>query len=113
MALFRPRVQKTQILAANLTKTVDTLIGTEIPENIWVILDVSAMSAAEVLDITGQFYGSSTYRTAVLVTQIDINAAASTQVTVDLSAVGPLQTIKFVAGGIAAAETIDITVISW
>lgn len=111
--MFRPRIQQTQILAGTLTREIDLNRGSEYPENVWVVLSFSAMSAGETLDITGRRPGQATYQTAVLVTQIDANAAASTVTATNLSAVGPLDKIKLVAANIAAAETIDITVISW
>ena len=111
--MFRPRIQQTQILAGTLVREIDLNYGSDYPENIWLVISMSAMSAGETLDYTGRFIGQSAYRTAVLATQLDVNAAASTIVTLDLSAVGPLDKLKLTAAGIAAAETIDITVISW
>jgi hypothetical protein len=55
------------------------------------------------------------YADTVLATQIDVKAAESTTVRTMLvvSTTGPLHNLKLVAQGIAAAETIDIVVVSW
>ena len=111
--MFRPRSQQSQILAGTLVREIDLNSGSEYPENIWLVLSISAMSASETLDYTGRYVGQSTYRTAVLATQLDVKAAESTVVTLDLSSVGPLDKLKLTAANIAAAETVDITVISW
>ena len=114
--MIRPtRVQTAQILAGTLTREFDMNVGSEYPENVVVFLTMSAMSAAEVLDFFGQSPGMSDYADTVLCTQIDVNAAASTTVRqlLVLSTTGPLDKLKLVAQGIAAAETIDIVVISW
>lgn len=114
MAYFKPRVQSGQILAGTLTKTFNlTPGGGELPENIKVILKFSAMSGSETLDITGRYPGCATYETAVLTTQIDVKAAESTVTVTDLSAKKGVQYLLFTAANIAAAETIDIVVLSW
>jgi len=111
----KPRIQSAQILAGTLTREFELNVGTDYPENVVVFLTCSAMSAAEVLDFYGQSPGMSDYADTVLCTQIDINAAASTTVRQLLASdtTGPLDKLKLVAQGIAAAETIDIVVVSW
>jgi hypothetical protein len=112
---IRPNVQTGQILAGTLTKEFKMMVGSDAPENVVVFLTISAMSAGEVLDFFGQSPGMSGYADTVLSTQIDVKAAESTTVRTMLvaSTTGPLLNLKLVAQGIAAAETIDIVVVSW
>ena len=104
-----------QILAGTLTveHKLGDRGGIQVFDNIWLLLTVSAMSAGETLNMYGKFYGSNAYRTAVLAAQIDINAAASTVITQDLSGLGPIYQIKLVAANIAGAETIDYSIVCW
>jgi hypothetical protein len=115
MSMIKPRVQSAQILAGTLTREFDMNIGTDYPENVVVFLTISAMSGSEVLDFFGQSPGMSGYADTVLSTQIDVKAAESTTVRTMLVATntGPLDKLKLVATNIAAAETVDIVVISW
>lgn len=115
MALYRPKIQQGQINATDTTLTFNLNFGEGLPENIHLSMKVSAMSGSETLDITGRRPGAKggTYETAVLVTQIDINAAASTVISSDLSAKVPLDQILLTSASIAAAETIDVTLITW
>jgi hypothetical protein len=114
MGMYRPRYQRAQILAGTATVNIEvSQSGSDFPENIWVILKYSAMSGTETLDISGKPPGSDSYVTAKLTTQIDVKAAESTVTKLDLSGSGPLRVIKFASANIAAAETIDILVISW
>ena len=86
---------------------VGTLAG-HIYKNVWAILDISAMGAGETLNMYGLDIGGSDYRTAVLSTEIDLKAAESTIVAVDLSGKGPITAIKFIGLNIASSETVDI-----
>jgi hypothetical protein len=111
--MFKPRIQTATIDADNLTRKFELGGPDGLPDNIHVGLSVSAMSASETLNITGRCPGIATYITAVLVTEIDINAAASTVITVDLSAKAPVDELLFTATNIAGAEEIDIVLITW
>jgi hypothetical protein len=111
--MFRPRIQTKQILAGTLTAEFSLNSGSEYPENVWAYMVISAMSGSEVLDITGRAPGVAGYTTAVLVTQIDLKANDADTVLEDLSGDGPLTKILFTATNIAAAETVDITIVSW
>lgn len=111
--MYQPRIQTAQILAGTLTRTFELGGPDGLPDNIHVILSMSAMSGSEVLDFTGRAPGESTYISAVLATQVDIKAAESTVTTTDLSGAAPIDELLLTAQGIAAAETIDITVITW
>lgn len=105
--------EEKQILAGTLTVEFNLQNGNSVYDNVWAVLVVSAMSASETLDMYGKDIGQANYRTAVIATQIDINAAASTVVAQDLSGKGPLASIKFVATNIASAETIDVHLYAW
>jgi len=113
--IHAPRVQKAQILAGTLTREFEVSVGSEYPETVVIFLEISALSGAEVLDFYGQSPGMSDYADTVLTTQIDLKANESTTVRTMLLATtsGPLHNLKLVAQGIAAAETVDITVISF
>jgi hypothetical protein len=113
MKMYRARIQTAQILAGTLTAEFDINQGSDLPENIHVTYKVSAMSGSEVMDITGRCPGQLTLLTAVLATQIDLKAGESTVVALDLSGKHPLNQLLFTATNIAAAETVDITVITW
>lgn len=124
MNITKPVIHEGQILAGTLVQTFDLTQGLDgprdlcLPENIVVELTYSAMSAAETLDITGKYAGSTAYADASIVSQIDANAAASTTThTVLLSpsvdAARGCTALKFTATNIAAAETIDIKILVW
>lgn len=113
--MIRPNVQTGQILAGTLTKEFEMMVGSDAFENCVVFLTISALSGSEVLDMYGQSPGMTDYADTVLTTQIDLKAAESTTVRTMLVATttGPLQKLKLVATNIAAAETVDIVVLSW
>ena len=115
MGMIRPNVQTAQILAGTLTREFTMAVGSDMPENVAVFITNSAMSAGETLNFYGQSPGMTGYADTVLTTEIDIKAAASTTVRTMLVATttGPLYKLKLVALNIAAAETIDIVVVSW
>ena len=87
--------------------------GQKAYDHLWLLMTVSAMSGSETLDMYGKFHGMSVYRTAVLASQIDINAAASTIISQDLSGLGPIAVVKLVSGNIGASETIDCWLYAW
>ena len=115
MSMIRPNYQTAQILAGTLTREFTMAVGSDCPENVAVFMTMSAMSAGEVLNFYGQSPGMTGYADTVLATEADINATASTTTRTMLvaSTTGPLYKLKLVAEGIAAAETIDIVVVSW
>lgn len=115
MSMIKPRVQSAQILAGTLTREFDMNIGTDYPENVVVFLTISAMGGGEVLDFFGQSPGMSGYADTILTTQVDLKANDEDVIRVMLVATttGPLDKLKLVAQGVAAAETVDIVVISW
>jgi hypothetical protein len=108
-------VQTQQILAGTLTREFEIMIGSDAFENVAVFTTFSAMSAGETLNFLGQSPGMTGYADTVLATEIDVKAAESTTVRTMLvsTTTGPLQKLKLVAINIAAAETIDIVVVSW
>jgi hypothetical protein len=112
---IRPKVQTGQILAGTLTKEFKMMIGSDAPENVAVFLTISAMGGGEVLDFFGQSPGMADYADTVLATQIDLKANDEDTVRTMLvvSTTGPLLNLKLVAQGVAAAETVDIVVVSW
>ena len=123
--MYRPRIQQKQILAGTLTRTFNLNRGSDYPEHVFVILSISAMSAGETLDITGKAPGQATYLTAIVTAQIDLKANDSDVIMLDLSPgiqptdgvatiVPPLDELLFTASaGVTAAETVDITLITW
>ena len=113
--IIRPRVQTAQILAGTLTREFEMMVGSDAFTNVAVFITNSAMSAGETLNFYGQSPGMSGYADTVLTTEIDIKAAESTTVRTMLvvADTGPLLNLKLVALNIAAAETIDIVVVSW
>jgi hypothetical protein len=115
MKMAQAIMHKGQILAGTLTVThkLSSQGGIHVFDNIWLILEISAMSGTETLDMYGHFVGATDYRTAALATQIDIKANDSDIITQDLSGLGPIHTIKLVAANIADAETIDYTLVCW
>ena len=115
MSMIRPNYQTAQILAGTLTREFTMAVGSDCPENVAVFITNSAMSGAETLNFYGQSPGMTGYADTVLTTEIDIKAAESTTVRTMLvaSTTGPLYKLKLVALNIAAAETIDIVVVSW
>lgn len=115
MSMIRPNIQTAQILAGTLTREFTMAVGSDMPENVAVFLTISAMSAGETLDFYGQSPGMTGYADTILATQIDVKAAESTTVRTMLvvATTGPLYKLKLVATNIAAAETVDIVVVSW
>jgi hypothetical protein len=111
--VFRPQIQKKQILAGTLTADFSINSGSDYPENVWAFFTYSAMSGSETLNVHGKPPGLTGVVSAVLVTQIDVKAAESTKTRLNLSTFGPLDEVRFTATNIAAAETIDIVIISW
>jgi len=124
--MYRPRIQQGQILAGTLTKTFTLNRGNDYPDHVYAILKISAMSGSEVLDITGKAPGQGTYLTANITPQIDLKANDGDVIMVNLSpgslpasatppvtTVPPLDEILFTATNIAAAETVDITLVTW
>jgi hypothetical protein len=115
MGMIRPHVQTAQILAGTLTREFTMAVGSDMPENVVVFLTISAMSGSEVLDFYGQSPGMSGYADTILATQINLKTDESTTVRTMLVATttGPLYKLKLIATNIAAAETVDIVVVSW
>jgi hypothetical protein len=113
--MIRPRIQSAQILAGTLTREFDMNTGSDYPENVVVFLTISTMGGGEVLDFFGQSPGMSGYADTVLTTQIDLKANDEDTIRTMLvaSTTGPLDKLKLVAQGVAAAETVDILVLSW
>lgn len=86
--------------------------GQTVFDNVWLILNISATAVGRTMDIYGKDYGQTGYRTAVLVTQIDIKANDGDRIAQDISGKGPLAMIKLDTN-IASAETIDYTLACW
>jgi hypothetical protein len=109
--MYRPKIQKAQLLAGTLTKKFELSFGEGLPENVFIGYDTNTLSGSETLDFTGKFPGNDNYQDEVLITQVSL--ASDDVKLADLSSVGPLTTVLVTAGGIASTETIDLVCISW
>lgn len=105
---------KTGVLNAT-TPDIELALGSAgnmVFDNVWLIMTISALSAGRTMDITAKDIGMAAYRTAVIVTQIDLKANDADTIAQDLSGKGPIRMIKLDTN-LVSAETVTYSLCSW